>query len=384
MKFRKVSAVLIGTMVLSALAGCGKSDEASLKDKQNKYAQYVTLGEYKGVEYTPSNTEVTDEDIQSEIDRLIDDNTIENKDYKKVATMGDAVNIDYVGSVDGKEFDGGSTQGAGTEITLGSSGYIDNFDEQIVGHKPGDSFDVNVTFPKEYGNEELNGKAAVFATTLNYVVASPTVPKYDDVLVASATDYKTTKEFEQAKREELEKENAETDLEADKSTLIGKVIDASQVSELPEQEVNDRIDSLISNVTESAESNGIDLATYLSYYGMDEEGFKTQVKTSVETYIREKMIILTIAEKEGISAEDDEVEAKKQELLDQTGMTDIEQLKQAYGYNDEDFSYEIVYKKVVDLVYNNAKQVEATDTDAADDSTKTTEMVDDYGTTEEK
>ena len=384
MKFRKVSAVLIGTMVLSALAGCGKSDEASLKDKQNKYAQYVTLGEYKGVEYTPSNTEVTDEDIQSEIDRLIDDNTIENKDYKKVATMGDAVNIDYVGSVDGKEFDGGSTQGAGTEITLGSSGYIDNFDEQIVGHKPGDSFDVNVTFPKEYGNEELNGKAAVFATTLNYVVASPTVPKYDDVLVASATDYKTTKEFEQAKREELEKENAETDLEADKSTLIGKVIDASQVSELPEQEVNDRIDSLISNVTESAESNGIDLATYLSYYGMDEEGFKTQVKTSVETYIREKMIILTIAEKEGISAEDDEVEAKKQELLDQTGMTDIEQLKQAYGYNDEDFSYEIVYKKVVDLVYNNAKQVEATETDAADDSAKTTEMVDDYGTTEEK
>ena len=384
MKFRKVSAVLIGTMVLSALAGCGKSDEASLKDKQNKYAQYVTLGEYKGVEYTPSNTEVTDEDIQSEINRLIEDNTIENKDYKKVATMGDAVNIDYVGSVDGKEFDGGSTQGAGTEITLGSSGYIDNFDEQIVGHKPGDSFDVNVTFPKEYGNEELNGKAAVFATTLNYVVASPTVPKYDDVLVASATDYKTTKEFEQAKREELEKENAETDLEADKSTLIGKVIEASQVSELPEQEVNDRIDSLISNVTESAESNGIDLATYLSYYGMDEEGFKTQVKTSVETYIREKMIILTIAEKEGISAEDDEVEAKKQELLDQTGMTDIEQLKQAYGYNDEDFSYEIVYKKVVDLVYNNAKQVEATETDAADDSAKTTEMVDDYGTTEEK
>ena len=384
MKFRKVSAVLIGTMVLSALAGCGKSDEASLKDKQNKYAQYVTLGEYKGVEYTPSNTEVTDEDIQSEINRLIEDNTIENKDYKKVATMGDAVNIDYVGSVDGKEFDGGSTQGAGTEITLGSSGYIDNFDEQIVGHKPGDSFDVNATFPKEYFDEELNGKAAVFATTLNYVVASPTVPKYDDVLVASATDYKTTKEFEQAKREELEKENAETDLEADKSTLIGKVIDASQVSELPEQEVNDRIDSLISNVTESAESNGIDLATYLSYYGMDEEGFKTQVKTSVETYIREKMIILTIAEKEGISAEDDEVEAKKQELLDQTGMTDIEQLKQAYGYNDEDFSYEIVYKKVVDLVYNNAKQVEATETDAADDSAKTTEMVDDYGTTEEK
>ena len=398
MKFRKISAVLVGAMVLSALAGCGKTEEASIEEKQNKYAQYVTLGTYKGVEYTPEHTEVTDDDVQRVIDTLVSQNTIENKDYKKVATIGDAVNIDYVGSIDGTEFEGGSTQGMGTQITLGSSGYIDNFDDQIVGHKPGDSFDVKVTFPKDYGKDELNGKAAVFATKLNYVVASPTVPEYNDVLVASATDYKTTTEFEKAKREEMEKENAESDLEADKSGLIQKVIESSEVSEYPEQEVNERIDSLISNVTESAESNGIDLGTYLSYYGMDEEGFKEQVKTSVETYIREKMIVLTIADKENITAADDEVEAKKQELLDQTGMTDIEQLKAAYGYTDEDFSYEIIYKKIVDLVYNNAVQVEASATDkdadskdaasddAASDDKKDTdsEMVDDYGTTEEK
>ena len=384
MRIRKISAVLIGAMVLSVLGGCGKAEEASIKDKQSKYSSYVTLGEYKGVEYTPAHTEVTDDDIQSEIDSLVSDNTIENKEMNRKASMGDAVNIDYVGSIDGTEFSGGSTQGAGTEITLGNSGYIDNFDEQIVGHKPGDSFDVKVTFPQDYGNDELNGKAAVFATTLNYIVATPTVPTYDDKLVSSATEYKTTAEFEKAKREEKEKDNAESDLETDKSTLINKVLDSSNVSEYPEQEVTDRMNNLIESVTSSAESNGIDLGTYLSYYGYDEESFKTQVKTSVEDYIREKMIILTIAEKEGIAAGDDEIEAKKQELLDQTGMTDIEQLKQTYGYTDEDFSYEIIYKKVVDLVYNNAVQVEASNTDAKDSTDGNTKMVDDYGTTEEK
>ena len=383
MKIRKISAVLVGAMIRSALAGCGKKNEGSIEELQSKYGQYVTLGEYKGVEYTPAHTEVTDEDIQREIDSLISENTIENKEYDRAATMGDAVNIDYVGSIDGVEFEGGNTNGAGTEITLGNSGYIDNFDEQIVGHTPGDSFDVNVTFPEDYGKDELNGKAAVFATTLNYIVASPTVPEYDDVLVASATDYSTTAEFETAKREELEKDNKESDLETDKATLVKKVLDSSNISEFPEQEVSERVQKMIDNVSESAESNGIDLGTYLSYYGFDEETFKSQVKSSVEEYIREKMIVLTIAEKENISASEEEVEAKKQELLDQTGLSDIETLKSTYGYEDEDFSYEIIYKKIVDLIYNNAVQVEGTATDATESSEGDGVMVDDYGTDEE-
>ena len=380
MKVRKISAMLVGAMILSVLAGCGKSEDTAIKEMQGRYSQYVTLGQYKGVEYTPQNTEVTDDDIQSAIDNLISQNTIPNNVYDKTATMGDAVNIDYVGSIDGEEFEGGNTQGAGTEITLGSSGYIDNFDEQIAGHTPGDSFDVNVTFPDDYQNADLAGKAAVFATTLNFIVGEPTVPEYDDVLVASATDYKTTSEFESAKRTELEEQNEKSDLESNKATLMKKVMDASNVSEYPEQEITERMQSIIDNVTESAESNGIDLATYLSYYGYDEEGFKTQIKQSVEDYIREKMVVVTIAEAEKIEVTEEEVEAKKQELLDQTGLQDIEALKKTYGYDDEDFSYEIIYDKVRDFVYNNAVQVEATATDA---SASDGAMVDDYGTDDE-
>ena len=380
MKIRKVSAVLIGAMVLSVLSGCGKkSTEETLEQKSDDYAKFVTLAEYKGVEYTPQVTEVTDDDVQAELDGLVADNTTEKQIKDRVATMGDAVNIDYTGYVDNEAFEGGDTQGKGTELTLGSHSYIDTFEEQIAGHTPGDAFDVNVTFPDDYGNADLAGKAAKFETTLNYIVEK-VEPKLDDALVASATDYKTVDEFKKASREHLEEEAKESDLSADKNTIIKKVIDGSTVSEYPEQQVTERVQKMVDNVTQAAESNGMDLASYLQNFGYDEESFKSQVQESVETYIRERMIILTIAGKEGIKATESEVEAKKQELLDQTGISDIETLKSTYGYEDDDFEYEIIYNKIVDLVYENAKAVEATDTDAkSNDGT----MVDDYGTSSE-
>ena len=380
MKIRKVSAVLIGAMVLSVLSGCGKkSTEETLEQKSDDYAKFVTLAEYKGVEYTPQVTEVTDDDVQAELDGLVADNTTEKQIKDRVATMGDAVNIDYTGYVDNEAFEGGDTQGKGTELTLGSHSYIDTFEEQIAGHTPGDAFDVNVTFPDDYGNADLAGKAAKFETTLNYIVEK-VEPKLDDALVASATDYKTVDEFKKASREHLEEEAKESDLSADKNTIIRKVIDGSTVSEYPEQQVTERVQKMVDSVTQAAESNGMDLASYLQNFGYDEETFKSQVQESVETYIRERMIILTIAGKEGIKATESEVEAKKQELLDQTGISDIETLKSTYGYEDDDFEYEIIYNKIVDLVYENAKAVEATDTDAkSNDGT----MVDDYGTSSE-
>ena len=381
MKIRKISALLVGAMVLSVLSGCGKkSTEETLEQKSNDYEKFVTLAEYKGVEYTPQVTVVTDDDIQAEIDGLISDNTTEKQIKDRVATMGDAVNIDYTGYVDNEAFEGGDTQGMGTELTLGSHSYIDTFEEQVAGHSPGDAFDVNVTFPSDYGNTDLAGKKAKFETTLNYIVEK-IEPKLDDALIASATDYKTVDEFKKATKEHLEEEAKENDLSTDKNTVIRKVIDDSTVSEYPEQQVTDRVQKMVDSVTQSAESNGMDLGTYLQNFGYDEESFKSQVKESVETYIRERMIVLTLAGKEGIKASESEVEAKKQELLDQTGISDIETLKSTYGYEDDDFEYEIIYNKVVDFVYENAKAVEATSTDAGTD---TTEAASEEATTEEK
>ena len=384
MKIRKISAVLVAVMMMSLFAGCGKKDEQSIETMQDDYSKFVTLGEYKGLEYTPQKTEVTDEDIKYYADSLVYQNTTTTPIYEGIASEGDTVNIDFVGYVDGVPFDGGDSQGQGYDLVLGSHSFVDDFEEQIVGHSPGDAFDVNVTFPDDYSSEDLAGKDALFETTLNYIAQVET-PEYDDALIASATDYSTVEEYETAKRAELEEQNATNDLAADKNGLVQKVLDASDVSEYPATEVEERVQSMMDSVTEEAEANGVDIDTYLSNYGYTLDTFRSQIKESVETYIREKMIFLTIAGQEGITATDEETEAKVQELLTQTGLTDKETLSSVYGYTDDDYSYEVIYQKVVDLIYENAVAVDApADGEASDgDASGNSGMIDDYGTTEE-
>ena len=379
MKFRKISAVLVAVMILSLLSGCGKKSKGVIEDMQKEYSKFVTLGEYKGVEYTEQKTVITSDDLEYDIDNLIAQNTKENQIKEGIATFGDAVNIDYVGSIDGEEFDGGSTQGMGTEITLGESGYIDNFDEQVAGHSPGDAFDVKVTFPDDYGNTDLAGKDAVFATTLNYIVEK-IEPKYNDVLVASATDYSTVDEYEAALIEEKQKSADDSDLSTNKNQAFQAAIDACTVSEYPEAEVNERVEMVMGNVEQEAEANGVDINGYLANYGYDLDTFKDNVKQSVETYIREKMIVVAISEKEGITVTEEEADNKVKELLEMSGLSDKETLSKQYGFKDEDYYYEVLYQKVVDLIFENAVAVEATETDATSDDAG---MVDDYGTTEE-
>jgi len=383
MKFRKLSAVLIAAMILSLVSGCGKKDTGAIDEMKNNYTKYVTLGEYIGVEYTKTHTEVTDDYIQYDIQNLISSNTTQNQIKEGIATMGDTVNIDFVGYVDDEAFEGGDSQGAGYDLVLGSNSFIDDFEQQICGHSPGDAFDVNVTFPDEYGNADLAGKEAKFETTLNYIVEN-IEPEYNDELVASATDYKTTEEFETAKRTEYEKQAEESDLAADKSAVFNKVIEASTVSEYPESEMNDRIQMVMDSVQQEAEANGVDINTYLSNYGYDLDTFKENIKESVETYIREKMVVVAIADAEGIDVSEEEMDNKVQDLLKQTGLSDKETLSQQYGFKDEDYYYEVLYSKVFDFVFEHAVGKEtATDAEEDDAASGSDGLVDDYGTTEE-
>ena len=378
MKNRKLSAILVCVMLLSLLAGCGKGAKDSIESMESDYSKYVTLGQYKGVEYTPQKTEITDEDMEYFKTSLLYQNQTENQIYEGTATEGDTVNIDFTGYVDGTAFEGGSTDGAGYNLVLGSGSFIDDFEQQIEGHSPGDAFDVTVTFPEDYGSEDLAGKDAVFETTLNYIVET-IVPEYTDALVASVTDYATIEEYEAAKKAEREASNAENDLATDKSNLVQKVLDSSNVSEYPEGEIENRVNTMMDSVEEEAEANGTDITTYLSNYGYTLDSFKEQVRTSVESYIKEKMIFLTIANQEGITASQEEADAKVNELLQQTGLTDKETLSQMYGYTDDDYMYEVIYEKVVTFIYDNAVIVEG-----ADDAQEEGGLIDDYGTTEEE
>lgn len=362
-KLRRISLVLAGALCLSMLGGCGKKDDNPAEALKEKYSQYVTLGDYKGVAYVPAHTEVTDADIQSDIDDLISQGTTTEDVTTGIATMGDAVNIDYVGSVDGVEFSGGSTNGQGTQITLGQSGYIDDFDEQIAGHQVGETFSVNVTFPDPYSNNpDLAGKDAVFVTTLNSIVVTKT-PEYNDALVAANTSYTTTAEFEQAMYENHVETNKANDETTDKQTVLDAVISTSTVTQYPEQEMKDMIDDTVSQIRENAEANNLDVNIYVMYwYGFaSEDEFIAEVEDNVKAYIEEKMIIAAVAEAENISVTKEEADAKMQEILNSYGYTDVAQLEGVF--TEEDYYYYALAEKVIDFLMENAV-TDATPTDA--------------------
>ena len=352
MRAKKLHLVLVGCLGLALMTSCGKSSNPGEAMKE-RYAPYVDLGDYKAIQYTPTETEVTSEQVDQKVNQLITQNGKKIEKKAGVALQGDTVNIDYVGSVDGVEFAGGSTGGKGTEITLGSSGYVDNFDKQIEGHTPGDTFDVNVTFPENYGKEELNGKAAVFKTTLNYIVSTE-YPELTDEFVAEKTEYKTVAEYRAAVEADLVKSQAEKDVQTDKDAMVEQLLETSVVKQYSEADIEDQTQRLIKQEESSASAYGIDMNQYLSAIGYDADKFQEEIRKGAEKVIKQRMIVCAIAEKEDISVTKAEADAKIQELLSTTGISDVAQLNSYTGYTDDDYYYMVLEEKVIDFIYNDA------------------------------
>ena len=350
---KKLCMLLVGCLGLSLMTGCGSKGSNPAEALKERYSQYVDLGDYKGIQYKPTETKITSEQVDTEVNRLVTQNGTKVEKKEGVALTGDTVNIDYVGTVDGVEFEGGNTKGAGTEITLGSSGYIDNFDDQIAGHSPGETFDVNVTFPADYHTADLAGKPAVFKTTLNYIVSTE-YPELNDELVAEKTEYKTVEEYRAAKEAELVKAQAEEDLETDQETMMTQMMETSAVKQYPQAELEERIQQLVNQIQNAASSYGMTLDQYLMVFGYDADGFQEEIRTSTEKYIKRKMIVAAIASKEDINVSKDEADAKIKELLTATGLTDVNDLNSRTGYTEEDYYYIILEEKVIDFIYTNA------------------------------
>ena len=163
---KTLALILTGVLLVLSLASCGSSKDY-VNYANTDLTAYVTPGTYKDLTVElPHVDPVDDAAVDAEIDNVLD----AHKDLvtvERAAANGDTVNIDYVGSIDGVEFQGGNTNGSGADLVIGSHTYIDDFEEQLIGHHPGDSVDVTVTFPEDYGKDELNGKEALFKVTIN-------------------------------------------------------------------------------------------------------------------------------------------------------------------------------------------------------------------------
>ncbi len=322
---------------------------------------YVTLpNDYSSISIAATDVTPSDDDVQSQISSLTSNYATTEQVTDRAVEDGDTVNIDYVGSIDGVEFDGGSTEGKGTTVTIGVTNYIDDFLDQLVGHKPGETFDVNVTFPEDYGNDELNGKDAVFSVTINYIQETKQPDVTDDWVATNLKDtygWSTVEEMEQGTRESLRSKNVS-------DYVQNYVLENSQVSEVPQSIIDYQGDLLVYQYEYYASMYNMDLASFLKMSAGVEttDDLVTNNQSQLENTAKSYLVFQAIAEDAGITVSDDELASY---LKGVTGTDDIDSLESQYGHGY--LMLQALVQKVGDYLTGNAQIDESTGDDASQD-----------------
>lgn len=313
----------------------------------------VTLGEYKGVEVEKTTVEVTDEEIEADINAMREQNArIEVKEGEIVD--GDIAVIDFEGFVDGVAFEGG--KGEDYSLTIGSHTFIDTFEEQLVGLKAGDSKDVVVTFPEQYGKEELNGKEATFKVVVKEVKVKE-LPEIDDEFVKEVSEFNTVAELkEDTKKKMLEYKEHTAKHEFEEKVL--SAVTENATIDIPEVMVNKEIDAMVRDLEQRLKYQGLDMEGYLKYTNSTMDKVKDYMKESAEKRVRTDLVIGEIAKVEDIKVTDEEIKEKATELAKQWGAGEVEKnAEMLMNMQKEYLTVDIINKKVIELLVSNAKAV---------------------------
>lgn len=288
---------------------------------------YVTVPDDLTLTLTDEDNTVSDADIDDYINtNILASFAEENQITDRAAADGDTVNIDYTGTIDGVAFDGGSA--TGYNLTLGSGTFIDNFEEQIVGHMPGETFDVTVTFPEDYGNEELNGKEAVFETTLNYI-SETTTPELTDEWVANNINADLGLTTVAALRDHVK---GILLFEQQANAIYTQLNDQLTISdELPEAVTSYFEDMYLQQPYAYAQMSGMSLDDFMAASGIpDAETYLTYMAANIQGSARQTLIMQAMAEHYGIVCDDATLDS---EFENQFGTTDQASYIENYGAN---------------------------------------------------
>ena len=271
----------------------------------------VELGEYAGLTVTKEAKNVNEADVDAEVKRMQDRNG-RLLTREGAAENGDTVDIDFEGFVDGKAFEGGKAEHY--SLVLGSGSFIPGFEDQVVGHSAGDEFDVNVKFPEEYGAAELAGKDATFKIKLHEVKYKE-LPALDDDFAKDVSEYDTLDELKDSIRNNIKTnldKQAEQKVEND---LMDQVI-SNMKADIPDAMVDSRIDELVQDFEYRISQQGLKLADYLKYMGMNIEQFRAQFKEQADKQVKMRLAMEAIVAKEGITASDEEFEEEVKRIAD--------------------------------------------------------------------
>lgn len=317
----------------------------------------VELTDYKGIELEKIDYPTTDKTVEDYIaaelkraSRLVK--------IDRAAQKDDVVNIDYVGTIDGVAFEGGTA--TKTDLTIGSGQFIAGFEEQLIGKKAGDKCDVKVKFPDDYHGEEVKGKDAVFAVTVNEVKYSE-IPELNDEFVKDHSGKSTVDEYKADIKDMLEKQNKSRTREERFDVAIKAIADRVEL-DIPEVMIDDEVENMVDNLRNSISQQmpGLELEKYLEYTGTTLEKLKQERRSTAQEHVKLRLVLRALIEKEKLAVSDDELNKKVQEVAESNGKTYDEYLTLLGANKDEAFAYfknDLLMDKAVSFVIDNNKFV---------------------------
>lgn len=306
----------------------------------------VTLGEYKGIQVEKAPIEVTDEEIEAQVNKEREANsrtvTVEDRAVQK----GDIATIDFEGFVDGVAFDGG--KGENYDLEIGSNIFIPGFEDQLVGAEIGKELDVKVTFPEEYGAKELAGKEAVFKCKVNGIKVKE-LPEADDEFAQEVSEFDTLDEYKADIKAKLLKDKEDEAKRAKEDAVIGKIVENATM-DIPDAMVEYQTQQMLDDFGRRMQSQGLSLEQYFQFTGMTEADYKEQMKPRALQNIQSRLVLEAVAEAEKLEATEEDLEKEYAKMAEQYKL-DVDKVKEIFGeYQKEELKKDIVIQKAAELV----------------------------------
>ena len=306
----------------------------------------VTLGEYKGIEVEKKEVEVTDEEVEAEINKVRESNARMLDIDDRATQDGDTVLIDFDGYVDGKQFEGGKADDY--SLVLGSHSFIDNFEEQLVGKNIGDDVEVNVTFPENYQAEELQGKPAVFKVKIKELKVKE-LPELDDDFAQDVSNFDTIAEYKEDLKKKLT-ENKEEALKREREeAVIGKIIENAQM-DIPEQMVDAQTRQMTQEFAQRLSSQGLSIDQYMQFTGLTPQKMIEELKPQALKRIQSRLVLEAVVAAENIETTEEELDKEIENMASMYQM-EVDKLKEVIGEEEKkQIGLDLAVQKAVEMV----------------------------------
>ena len=327
----------------------------------------IRIRRYEGLTYSFTMTDITDEEVEYAIESELESYATYDKVMEGEVADGDQVNIDYAGTLNGEAFDGGTDEDV--EFIVGDGMFLEDFEDGVVGMKPGETKDIEVTFPEDYFEDTLAGQTATFAMTLNYICGEEILPELTDEWVAENTDSATVEEYRETTRENLVKEQEDFYQSQVQSEVTDQLVENTEVLVFDEDSLNSEIETMRSMYQSYASMYGMELEDFVSLSGMDAEAFEAELMEQAKSYETYRMVLFKIAEIENLEIDEEEYMAYVQTIADEYYYESAEALLKevADAGNPDELREEFTMQKALAWVVDHAVYVPAEEDEDEDE-----------------